>query len=555
MNLIKLFWFFIFAWLFNSCQTGYTGNKTILKAEKLLYAYPDSAYSLLTGIEHSEKLSMADNAAWCLHYTHARYKLLKEIKSDSLIRISIDYYSNNKLPRYNGTAWYLLGCIYNSHNQKPEAVFAFKKAEDILRRTNDNRLKGLVAFNIGYILMQDELYNHSLSYFLNSLKLFEQSGDSKYMAYACREIGNMYYQLNYPFDSVIHYQDLALNLSKEIGDSLNYYDILISQGKLLLDKDYYRSKEYILKGYEYFPSYKPFYAAYLANAYSRLGKQDSAQYYLNISLADTTNSPYRIIGLHAAALIAKNEHDYKKAYVYLEKSYILRDSTYQQNMKSQLYRIDKQYDLTQKEEENVALKISNRNKVIWIALLIIVVLSAIVIFLLINARRKKEHAIDEIEKQKLKYEAETTQIKNAQKRELLGVKLQYKIDNTLQFNKLKRRSLQSEKLETFIHEVAKQSIIAEDEWPYYVNEVDNLFENRITKLKKIYKGLTNSDLIVIALISLKVSISDACSLLDMTKNTMYTRRKIIKERLRIDDNVNLENWINDYVSKETCKTK
>jgi hypothetical protein len=36
----------------------------------------------------------------------------------------------------------------------------------------------------------------------------------------------------------------------------------------------------------------------------------------------------------------------------------------------------------------------------------------------------------------------------------------------------------------------------------------------------------------------------------MTKNTMYTRRKTIKMRLRIDEDVNMEKWIGDYVSKE-----
>jgi hypothetical protein len=549
MNYIRFFLVFVLVGLFSSCQSHYTENKTILKAEELLYTFPDSAYSLLIGIKHPEKLSKADNAAWCLHYTHARYKLQKEIKSDSLIQISINYYSNGNLPKYSGTAWYLLGCIHSSHNQKPEAIFAFKKAEDILKLTNENRLKGLVDFNIGYICMQDELYNHSLSYFRKSLKYFDQSGDSKYKAYAYREIANMYNQMNYPFDSVFHYLNIAANLSKKTNDLRNYYHILILQGEMLLQKDCYRSKEYILKAYKYFPAYKPYYAAYLANAYSKLNKQDSAKYYLNISLADTTNTPYKIIGLHSAALIAKSENDYKKAYVYLEKSYLLRDLTYQQNIRSQLYRIDKQYDLTQKEEENARLKIGNRTEIIWIALLVIAVLSVLIVFLLIYNRYKKKQAAVELENQRLKHEAETTQINNTKKRELLGIKIKNKIDNTLQFNKFKRGCLQKGKMETFIQELAKQSIIAEKEWPDYLEDVNEFFENKITDLKEEYTELTIADLIVIVLISLKVSISDACSLLDMNKNTMYTRRKTIKKRLELNSEVELELWINELISE------
>jgi len=550
-NYVKGWCLLIAMVLLGSCRSDYTENKTILKAEELLETSPDSAYSLLVSIKHPDKLSKPDYAAWCLQYTYAQDKLRKEISSDSLIQVALKYYTNSRLIKYSGTAWYLSGSIHSTHHQKAEAVFAFKKAEDILKGTNENRLKGLVAFNIGYIDMQDELYQHSLSYFQKSLAYFKKSGDTKYSAYAYREIGKMYKQLDYPIDSVSHYLDMAARLSKEVGDSVNYYSILVRQGQLLLEKDDYRSKEYILKAYEYFPISKPYNAAYLANAYSGLNMPDSALYYLRISLADTSNTPYRIIGLHAASSIFKNKGDYKAAYYYLDKAHTLRDSTYQQNMRSQLYRIDRQYDVAQKEQENTRLKIHNRNMAIGIALLIIAGLITLLIFILINNRHKRIHAADALENQRLKHESETTQIRNVQKRELLGVQLHNKIENTLQFNKFKRGYQQKEKVEAFIQDVARQSIIAEKEWTKYVDEVDELLENGITKLKGEYKELTTADLIVIALVSLNVNISDACNLLDMSKNTMYTRRRTIKKRLKLDDDVNLEKWLNDYLPKET----
>jgi len=555
MNLIKIGWLVVLVALFNSCRSDYTENKTILKAEELLETSPNSAYSLLISIKHPEKLSKADYAAWCLQYTYALDRLHQEILSDSLIQIAISYYSSRNLAKHSGTAWYLLGSTYSSQNQKAKAIFAFKKAEEILAGTNENRLKGLVAFNIGYIDMQDQLYDHSLDYFRESLKYFELAGDNKRKAYAYREIGNMYHQLNYPFDSISHYLDMAARLSKEVGDSINYYSILVRQGQLLLGKNDYRSKEYILKAYEHFPISKPYNAAYLAKAYSGLNMLDSALYYLRISLADTSNTPYRIIGLHAAALIFRSKGDYKAAYHYLDKAHTLRDSTYQQNMRSQLYRIDRQYNLAQKEQENAQLKIYNRNMAIWIALLMIAGLTTVIVFLLINNQHKKKHARDATERQRLKYESETTQIRNAQKRALLDVRLHNKIDNTLKFNKYKRGYQQKEKIEAFIQDVAQQSIIAEKEWAGYVDEVDELFENGITKMKGEYQELTIADLIVIALISLQVNITDACNLLDMTKNTMYTRRGTIKRRLKLNEDINLEKWISDYLPKEIVGTE
>ena len=53
---------------------------------------------------------------------------------------------------------------------------------------------------------------------------------------------------------------------------------------------------------------------------------------------------------------------------------------------------------------------------------------------------------------------------------------------------------------------------------------------------------------VIALICLKVCIYDSCSLLAMEKNTMYKRRKIIKKKLELDADTDLDKWIVGYMS-------
>jgi len=104
MSLRKIVWLVVLVVLFNSCRSDYTENKTILKAEELLDASPDSACSLLISIKHPEQLPKADYAAWCLQYTYAQDRLHKEIKSDSLIQIAINYYSSGNLAKYSGTA-------------------------------------------------------------------------------------------------------------------------------------------------------------------------------------------------------------------------------------------------------------------------------------------------------------------------------------------------------------------------------------------------------------------------------------------------------------------
>lgn len=539
----RFYGFILLIILFVSCKPYYTKDETILRAEAIMNSNPDSAYRLLTSIKHPEKQTNADYAAWCLHITNAQYKLHKELKSDSIIRIAVNYYKDSDLPKYSGMAYYLLGCVCKLQNNNTDAMVAFKQAESILKETNEDRIKGLVDFNLGFLCQHDEMFNHSLNYFKKSMKYFIISNDKKSLAYAYRSISDMYNQLDYPFDSILHYNDLGIAFAKEANDTSNYVYNLSRKGELLYDKYPVNSKGYILQAYRYYHLKRYYYAAYLANIYSLLNQPDSARYYLKISMVEKADPKYKIISYHAGALVSKKLNDYKAAYNYLADSYTIRDSVFQQDIRSQLYRIDKQYNLTQKERENADLKLLNRNHLILISILVIIVLITTVILLLIMVTNKKKQLTLELEKQRMGFELDAKQKENNQKRELLLAKLQSKVENTLQFNNLKLKFSQPERKENFLEEISQQLIMSEKEWQYYIDEVDSIFDKKITDLLLKYSRLTPSDLIVIALISLQLDISDSCNLLNVSKNTMYHRRKIIKDRIGLNKEDDLEKWI------------
>jgi len=535
--------------IFISCSRNYTTNPDILSAERMLNTHPDSSFLILSNMRHPEKMGDADYAAWCLNYTHAQYKLHKPNLSDSLIKTSIEYYTQGKDKRHAGIAYYLTGCIYRVNKKNKEAMIAFKNAENLLENTGEYRISGLVQFNMGYICMYDELYNHSLKYFQKSLRYSTLANDFKTSAYAYREISDMYNQLNYPFDSVMLYSNKALKLAQGAGDSLNYYTILTRQGELLYNKNYRLSKDNILNGFRHLQLNLPYYASYLAYIYTKLNMPDSARYYLAISYNDSKQNPDAFLGFVSGALIYKNNGKYQQAYNLLEKAYAKRDSVYQRNIKSQLYRIDKQYDLSEKEKENSELTIANQRKLIWISFLGFIVLLAVFIILQILNWNKKTKLVQDKKVQALEFEKEAAKTKNKQKREIIRLNLNYKIENTLRLNRLKKGILQQDTKDTFIKEITHQSILTENVWKDYIENVNKLFDNGITSLKETYSDLSYLDQMVIALICLNVNVKDSCSLLSMEKNTMYVRRKTIKKRLGLDAETDLEEWIVAYVSE------
>ena len=534
---------FLLCIFFLSCQTEYTKNKIILHAEAVVLTFPDSAFRLLQSIPHPEKLSKADYAAWCLQYSYTLSKLNQDITSDSIIRVAVNYYENSRLQDQSGTAYYLLGRILQNSNKNKEAMNAFKKAEYILKPTKLIDLKGLVDFEIGYLYMLDETFSESLIYFKKSLNYFISTTNIKYQAYAYREISDIYYQLYYPFEKVMLLSNRALKLSKQSGDSLNYYSILGQQGELLFDKNYERAKEYLLKAYRYFPILRPNYASLLSYTYIMLNKPDSANYYVRIAKMDTTHTKYNVGRYFTEAYVAKYEGNKDKAFTLYEKAYSLRNKFFKQSMISQMHIIDKQFDLTKLQSEKATLKIENRNKVIVIGLLFIIVLVVLIIFLVVHNRNKKKQMEDMIEKQALKNSLEVKNTENNLKKELLLSKLTLRMENTLQLNRLKMGLSKQVKLDDFIKEISVQSTVSQADWNFYTQEVNHIFDNKISGLSASHTQLTVSDIKVITLICLRMDISDCCNLLNMSKDTMYHRRGIIKKRLGLDNKVDLEKWV------------
>ena len=535
----------IFCLLLTACGSPYTDNAIIIKAESLLNEHPDSAYRLLSGMNKPEQLSKRDYAAWCLHYTHAQYKLYMDIKSDSLINVAVNYYANSPLKKYSGTSYYVLGCVSELLHRNEKAMLAYKKAYLALDGTKEYKTLGLVTVNMGYIYKQDKNYYQANICIRKSLKYFELSGNKKCLTSSYFEVSNMSLQLDYPFDSTMFYSNKALKLATKINDPVLIHHIISKQGELLYNKNRRVAINDLLVGFNHCPDIRVQNAAFLAYLYSEINMPDSASFYLKIANKEKGDIELELFKSLTSAGVFESRKDFRQAYYMIENAYLKQDTVFRDKLKSQSYKIDKQFDLSEKEKENAALKIANRTKIIWIGVLIILVLIILLLFQRRNILNKEKQALLEIEKQKTEFKLKAKELENSLKHELLLSKLQQRIEMTLCFNKIQQGTFNPKKEGEFIETMTNQVILAKNEWQDYIDETNSLFNNKITDLKAKYTELTPSDIIVIVLISLGIDISDSCVLLNSSKETMYIRRKRIKKRLGID--VDLEDWIKQSI--------
>lgn len=539
--------FFVMLFLV-SCSGRKSDNKLILRVEKLLPGRVDSAFLLLDSLGRADSMTDVDKAA---HQLLTAYALF--LSGDSSVRVepalyALDYYKGSGLLHEEGLSNFLYGHALLEKGEIEQGIISLKKAISLLVNTDEYNLLGLANYYIGYNYSLDAIYAKALSRLKLAAIYFEHADERVNMAYAYREIANAFDLGRYPVDSALMYFDKSKNLLLLEKDTSDFYDVHFYRAITLLNRTnrFCEAKDDILEVYNYFDKDNYYYNK-LSFAYARCGQADSAMYYYELSKKDTANVYSRMAVNLAGAYAYMAAGAYQKAVDAFINYDLNKTIVFDDSQRNQLYRIDKGYDLSEKEKENAALREKQQGMVVQFALLIIIVLVLVIAFMLMMLKRKREQAIYREERLKLLAGAE-------RKRLAVYAKIQSRMDAALRLSKLDAKyRLGVSDPKSFLDEVLSYSVLRESEWVDYIDEIDMVCDNHISDLATEFPSLTNADKIVIALTSMKIDITDSCNILGMNKNTMYRRRNTIKERLKLDKTVDFETWIHERVARSLAR--
>lgn len=176
--------------------------------------------------------------------------------------------------------------------------------------------------------------------------------------------------------------------------------------------------------------------------------------------------------------------------------------------------------MEQERERSLKLQIDKQMMLLYIGILVLILLMGIIIALIWYYRNQHNLAMKDAEMHRLIIHNQEKQISLHQK--LRDIILHQRLDN------IKGVSNQT-KIRAFVNGL--------------YNDIDVIYENALTKIRNQYPDLTQTDLIVIMLMLLNLSIEDCCLLLNMTKESMWVRRKRIKQHLHLSSDTNLDEWI------------
>lgn len=368
-----------------SCSQHSKHWETLAQVETYIEERPDSALTILQGMDKDELSGMEEKAKYALLLSMAMDKNYIDRTDFDVLQPAIDYYEDTDDKHHKMLAYYHLARIQFNNKEYSNSITNLLYAEDEAIDLGDDFHLGLIYRQFGDIYSM--IYNgtESLNYSQKSYEHFKKSGREEYSDWALWDIARAYHNCK-DFDASIR----TANEMIERG-SLQHNETLITAGLKLIGLSYFASGQFdksidiynqIIVDFPSFMTAEDY--SNLGSSYIRVGNIDKARYYMDIVCSvDSTLKwlPYTV---------SKSTGDYKSAVEALEHEYEYQDQIIKaivsQNVTETVSNY-REYERIIQEREIQHEKTTKT--IIVVVFVMIMALSYIIISLRLKAQRKE----------------------------------------------------------------------------------------------------------------------------------------------------------------------
>lgn len=374
--------------IFIGCHQNTEVNESLLsQADSLMESRPDSALALLRKISFPHKLHEKAQADYYLLLTQAEYKNYLPFTSDSLLAIATAYYQRVGNKASLGKACYYEGCFYNEQKNYIRAAEQYKRAETLLKQTNDNRMLALLYNAMGHLNRKNDLKEDALQQFKKALYYSEGSEEVYHITMNLQEMANSYLALNRSDSASIYFARIVpyLPQCEEPKMATLFHNIGVyneDYGSLDL------AEKYVLKSLnlEKVTSNRLICFYTLARIYRRQGHVNASDTLWNIVLDSMTDIRRKSGVLRSLFEQSVIEEDYEKATFYANERMYCMDSVYNSSIAKEVAEVQAKYDnevLLRKNAEQ-----QTENIILWMCISGVFFVSGGAIYLIIYSHKK-----------------------------------------------------------------------------------------------------------------------------------------------------------------------
>ena len=272
---------FIVLLLCGSC-TGSEINRTLDRAERCMDSHPDSALMIIESIPRNELKSGEQEARFALLKSIALEKNYIEVRSDTLIRKALAYYSDKDSPlTYRMQSFYYYGIVQMYGGNNPSAIVYLERAQRVAEQLNDNYYLGLIHRNKSSIYNTMANHRQAIEEGCQAIDCFQKAGKELHAEYARLSLAIDYFN-DRKYDDA---ERLLMGLNESAKEITNkYYSRLLLGDIGIILK---RLPEETIRYHRAVPLelFRIRDLAYRALAFERLSQPDSADYWFHEAYA------------------------------------------------------------------------------------------------------------------------------------------------------------------------------------------------------------------------------------------------------------------------------
>lgn len=529
---------------------------------RIILTKPDSAKLILDSLSEKELKSEKVRFRYIVQNTLVDFMRGIEPDNDSLIRSAVEYYQSHNDRNMRAQAELCAGLVYAGLGEDSKAVRYYAMAAKDGEGHCDDRIMFLIYSQWGWAIRSEMPYSESINKFKKARRYAENINDSDKIIRTTDLIGweylfiGDYAKAHAMFDSAItmagrhRYANLwmlykskatAYEYQGKHREALSFIDKAIAQSSGTDTHPLMAIKGVILTELNLFDS---------ADIYIERGRQKDYHY---------QQASY----YYDKSVLEEKRGDYKKALDYKSKYALYLDSSFLDDKRKELIKVEKLYNYSQMLAERNEYEQESHRKTLFIILIasIFIFISAIVAYAYRRFRKRisealavKENMLTQSLRQIKDKNYELMQTKqSSQEKEIELMESLSNKDKELENLREKQKELKERifrmdeviiKIESLRKMNERKKIVSAESIALSAQEQQNLLDSTnlcydgfVDRLKERFDELSSDDLCLCCLLKIGISSQDQCILLQINDSTLRKRKYRLKnKKMQLPDN-------------------
>lgn len=530
--------FIFLSFILLSCRS-YDVTRTLQDVDSYIMTRPDSALTVLEGVDRDLLRTERQRAYHALLYAMALDKNYIDVNEDSIASVAVDYYSRKGPMKYRARAYYYLGLAYYYQQDYDKAILEFTKAEKAAE-VSDSLYWGMTKSIQGHSYYETHNDVEALSYFLKASDIYTGLSENDKANSVKSKIIDIYISQfryekaaealltlleDYSLDEQVKLYSLSsyayLNMimpDRNPARAIDIYDKLVNDCEIMSKQDFW--------AYSF--------------ALNLVGRTEEAQLIVDeLSIIDTSSAAY-----YWQYLIAKYDNDYKQALTYLEESNIKSNDVIISALNQSLSLA--QRDFYQSESELADYKAKSRTYALASVIIICLLILALGYFAITRYVRKQRdekdryiNYADEVSRQLKALQTESEAMPALKRKYVELYKEKFESLRQLCDNYLLYQDRTDAEKKMYSRVVAMINEIRGDK--NCIGELESILDKDLdglmTALRSEIKA-KNVDYAIYAYCIIGFDATTISNLLDLSVNQVYIRKSRIKHQIENSDSEN-----------------